>query len=451
MRQGDPAQKLFHVGLLTFRETRRAMRRRWIIGLFICLLVGHMFFSGAAPVRPAPPGDAADVVLSMLQTLDNSGFVTIANHGQGGLAATWQSGGHLTDPGPSPDAMLLTDARYLHVLWQYIRLHPTDTAFLAERNRYTMLLKASFPMGQPLASQWWAELQDIAALSADPWYMQAARQLAAQFEAQLFHPQAGAIYWRDAQHPLGWYQTADALEVAAALVVEGQQTGQPRWIHDGLQAVAFVNAHAYFPIDQLYFGALDTMILPSGSVNPNEAFAGTAGATVYICDIAREALALWRVAAATHNAALAARANDLLTTLTPTHNTLHLWDDQHQGYNHAISFSGSAYLYPGSPGPPQADKYPADQAWMLRALLTIGGHTSRFFDLISAVQQVLLASAYQARNHIMVVQMTSYWTMPSSPHADWADSTTMTLALESLLWQAPSSLSAPSVSTPIHA
>ncbi|MBA3822272.1 MAG: hypothetical protein H0X24_00045 [Ktedonobacterales bacterium] len=376
-----------------------------------------------------------DPIAAMLTELRTHGFSPQANGGQGGLALRWANRGTpqvISTTALDADGNLLSDARYVLALWLATQHHP-DAALLAERNRYTAILKAVVHVAQGASSEWFAVLHALGALSGDVWYEHQTTALVTWMAHTLYHPASGAIYWVDPTHPKGWYRTADALEVSAALVIAGKQQGTSAWVQAGIHALAFIETHAYLPVDHLYFGAMMGVLTASGQINPNELL-DQQDAPLTSSAIARDALALAKIGQATGDATSITQAANLLNSVSPDRNALKLWDDTYVGYNQSLTFSGEDYAHPGVPNPPQATKSPATQAWMLLAFTQVSDAAGdQDVALTSALQQCLLTRAYQPARQGIVALMTPDWGIGTGEQASWDDSATMTLALVSLL------------------
>ena len=370
------------------------MRSKRVMLVVVVLLLGAILM---AHLHPAPSRTSVPAVGG--PSLANSGdpdatalLRALAQHGWkraalGGFWQTWRIGppagvdflanGTATPPTTVPPSDPLLELEVLDALWRNRASDPQDGILAPFQATLTLAIKRQVPFAQALdEGAIITTLLDLARVSGDAWYTTQAQIAITRDAATRYHPQVGAIYWVDDQHPQGWYLTAETLELAAALVEEGQAAGHPQWSRDGQQAVAFLQTHAYLPLYRIFLGRLGTVVLANGSANPDEEILRANldaipddGGAAQTGDIAREAQALLTIGTLTHTTKLTQQAMTLLDDALPTHNHVNLWDATNGGYAQRTRFWGLSYAYAGRPLPPDPEKRPADEALLLSAYL----------------------------------------------------------------------------------
>lgn len=271
----------------------------------------------------------------------------------GTLETNYNGSGHPDPPaGHNARHDPATDLRFLHNLLQWRADHPGSGAFASTIACYTAVVKAEFAGTDDLRGWYYGELRAIGQLSGDAWFTRTADNLVASYERR-FDPRVGTIFEEDREHPSGFYRTDWALEEGSDLVVAGTRTHHPKWVVNGLSVLSFVRAHAYLPASGTYLHSMSDVLLPNGTVNPNETMATSSdtagnGRTIDPSEVAQDAVALMEAGEAGRDAALVAEGEQLLGAFSPAVNTLKLWDTSSGGYYENGSFTGSTFSAPGS-------------------------------------------------------------------------------------------------------
>jgi hypothetical protein len=411
------------------------------------------------PTQNVPPPTSADVaILDMLQNIQRNGYNddSAINQGMGGLWINWRYGSiplqvNLNDTG-DPDGSeinpprhdLLTDLRYVHALWIYKNLHPSETHFDEDIKRFTTILKQE-QSGISHNMRGWVydEVIDIFQLSKDPFYQQLAQNLASYFFSSMYHPQAGMIYSVNAQNPRGYYRVDLALEAACALIQAGSAFNQSQWSDAGHRVIQQLYATAYVSDYHIFLNQLDDIVLSDGSLNPNPSiFRGKVkdnnieGGQVRMGAAAQEILSLLHVYSVTKDKTFLDHATDILDRLTADPNTLGLWDSKNQGYFAAFIFPGPDMQHLGTPRISQGYKEAGRQLQMLEAFRIANVFTNnRYQSMQNTLMNIALNKAYLPAGHGVPYQLSPDWqiiTLKNGKRLDWVTTEAMGIAIESL-------------------
>ncbi|HEV2655994.1 MAG TPA: hypothetical protein VGT82_13595, partial [Ktedonobacteraceae bacterium] len=222
------------------------------------------------------------IEIDLLTNMQANGFDSDAD-GPGGLWVNWRYGtqplqtningtGAPDGPGINPPRHdELTDLRYIHNLWSYKRQNPTDTSFDGEIARYTPIIKREFAHSHNERGWLYDEASALYQLTNDSFYRDMAFSLASSY-ARAYNANIGSIFQTSADHPYGSYRVDMVLEEGCALIQAGTFFQRRDWQQMGMYIVTFVYAHAYIPQYHTFADQMDAVLLPDGTVNPNEQF-----------------------------------------------------------------------------------------------------------------------------------------------------------------------------------
>lgn len=448
------------------RQREPLQRAIALVLVFACMFVAACEQSSHAPHSHPPtrvvanptPASADDVITTVLENMRQFGYDNNRgiNNGLGGLWVNWRYDsdplqanldglGQADGPDVSPPRHdRLTDLRYLHILWMYKSLHPSDTRFDSEITRYTAIVKAEFTPATDKRGWVYDEFYDLYRLSQDAFFKQASDQLATYFDTSLYHADIGAIYEVSSAFPHGSYRVDLALEAGCALIEAGVQDGNTKWMADGANAVQFVYAHALVPSYHALVFQMTDVLLPDGSVNPDESiYTGVSGHTtihggqVKMGETAQEVLSLLHVYMLTHDHNYLDNATTLLDPLTAQANTFGLWDAEHLGYYAGIDFAGGDIQHAGKPVLSDKTKESGRQIQMLEAFRVANAVTgNRYQEMQALMERVAAQKAYYAPGHGYLYDETVDWkpvTLKNGATEDWVTSEAMGIALEGLL------------------
>lgn len=445
---------------------RRLLQSIALIALAMATITmsGCLGVGGAQPTATpsradgVTPSTADGIILTVLNNIKDNGYDGNAsvNQGLGGLWVNWRYGSqplqtNLTGSGEAQDATSgqpirhdrLTDLRYLHNLLLYKSLHPGDTQFDSETQRYTAIVKADFSSANDDRGWVYDELMGIYALSHDTFFQSAAHDLAAYFASSTVEPTPGVVYKTSATEPMGYYRVDLALEIGCALVQAGATFDQPQWTSQGRQVIQFVYDHAYVAKYHAFVSQMNNVLLPDGSLNPHETImrgmyghTHIEGGQVRSGAVAQIVLSLLHTYSVTHVKSYLTYATDLLAPFTSQNNTLGLWDSDHLGYYSQAVFPGPDMSNPGDPKTSANKKESGRQLQMLEAFAVANAFTHGQFATMQALMlRVAVEKAYYAPGHGYVYEMKSDWqllTLPNGQHEDWVTTEAMGIALEGL-------------------
>lgn len=446
--------------LRNYRDIYSAGRKKekwYILGCLLCVVM--VLLLSACGEQPQPKLTSADgIILSMLDNIKENGYDanSVVNKGLGGLWVNWRYGtsplqtnfngsGAPDDPNMNPPRHdPLTDLRYVHALWLYKNLHPSDTQFDGDLQRYTAIVKQEFTHTHNSRGWLYDLFIDLYQLSKDPFYQQTARQLADYYYTHLYQPKTGLIYTNSNNgRPSASYRVDLALEAGCALIQASTVFNVPAWKDAGERVVTQLYATAYVPQYQAFLSQLSNYVLPSGELNPNPSIyrarvghTNVEGGSVRTGTVALEVLSLLHVYSVTHDATFLKRGTDLLEPLTVENNTLGLWDSEHLGYYSAAVFKGPDHLNPGTPKLVKGSKESGRQIQLLEAFRVANSLThNQFQSMQDVMSQIMLQRAYYSPGHGVLYQMTNDWRpieMKNGVVQDWVTTEAMGIALEGL-------------------
>jgi len=445
----------------------RRMARNGVLPLLASFLIlvsacggGSLTTAGLQPtvtVGGAAPNDAA---LATLQNMRDEGFDASAhiNGASGGLSNNWLYGTNPVetyidastdapypqgDPGRTHDP--LVDIRYLHALWLYKNLYPSDTQFNGEIARYTPIVETEFANPHDTRGFLFDMLTDLAGLSNNAWYTNAAKQLAASYSAAITASPA-PVAFKTSVVASGHYRVDYALQIGCALIEAGVRFANPTWVTQGRASVAFVYAHAYIASAHVFTSEMAGVMLPNGQINPNETFFSTSdsdqeynGNEVRMASVGLDALSLLHVYLLTRDATFLQHATDLLDTFTDQGNSLGMWDAQNLGYFDKASFTGTGPSDPGQVEVVVNKKESGRQLVMLEAFHVANSVTNnRYAQMQAQMLNVALNKAYYAPSHGYLYEMQANW-QPLPLRAgnivgtqNWVTAEAMGIALEAI-------------------
>ncbi len=447
----------------------KGRRHLWLVSLFLlsCLLL----ISACGRNAPPPPSRATStpqvpiaadqtdrIILEVLNNIKSNGFDhhPQINNGLGGLWINWLYGTHPLQTNfngsGAPDGAAvnpprhdpLTDLRYLHNLWLYKSLHPTDKQFDSEIARYTPIVKQEFAHSHNERGWLFDEFIDLYRLSKDSFYQDTAKSLASSYDKLYHRLNLGVIYEVDSNHPNGYYRVDLALEQGCALIQAGTIFNQPGWVADGKQMIQFVYNQAYIPTYHVFLYQMDNVLDANKKANPKETILrGMYGHTrvdgggVRIGEVALVILSMLHVYMVTHDETFLNRATDLITPLTAQNNLLGLWDSQNLGYYASASFPGTDATAPGTPHVTSREKKESGrQLGMLEVFRVANSLTNnRYQAMQDSMLQVALEKAYYAPGHGVLFEMTDQWTpltLKNGVRAEWVTTEAMGIMLEAL-------------------
>ncbi len=406
------------------------------------------------------PISADDAILTVLDNIKQNGYDSSksVNNGLGGLWVNWRYGtnplqSNFSGSGDTQNDVTgqtlrhdrLTDLRYVHNLWLYKSVHPSDTQFDGELQRYTRIVKSEFSSARDDRGWVYDELIDIYRLSHDTFYQTAARNLATYFASSTVQPKPGVVYKTSSDQPNGYYRVDLAVEIGCALVQAGTTFQKPEWVANGQQIIQFVFNHAYIASYHALAYQMNNVLLPDGSLNPNQTIerglyghTHIEGGQVRAGSIAQVILSFLHTYTVTHDATYLNHATDLLDPLTSQNNSLGLWDSSKQlGYFSQTVFPGPTVTNPGTPKTSKNKKEAGRQIQMLEAFRVANTVTNdKYAQMQSVMQEVTLGKAYYAAGHGYIYEMNADWQLlilPNGQHEDWVTTEAMGIALESLL------------------
>jgi hypothetical protein len=407
--------------------------------------------SGASGASASTP-TVSQVIVETLRNQATAGF----DSATGGLWVNWTEStsgivtGNYNGTG-APDTVVgsaarhdpATDLRYLHNLLSYASAHPSDTEFAGQIATYTAEVKKEFANTHDSRGWYYDELEAMAKLSGDPWFATTARGLVASY-ASHFDAQLGTIVITDSQYPTGFYRSDWALQEAAALVEAGTADGQPTWVSDGKAVFNFVRQHAYLPSAGIYLHALTGVVAAGGGASSTEVVArssatGGNGGSLDPSELGQDAQSLLEGGQAAGDSSLVAQGEALLRTLSPSVNSLRLWDSSAGGFYENGAFTGNSTADPGAFAV-ETGKKDTDQLALLEAyhLADQLDASHPFTAVETALTQVAVAHLYEPAQHGFPYEWRSNWTAVSEGSGSvrtnevWVTSEADGIALEAL-------------------
>jgi hypothetical protein len=392
----------------------------------------------------------------MLRNIHTYGINRAAaiNEGLGGLWINWRYGakppqtnfqgsGRTDEPSDTPRHDVLTDFRYLHNLLLRRALRPADHEFDPDLDLFRQIVGREFANTRNERGWLYDELIDMYRLSKDDFFRRTARELAEAYATSMSKPPAGFLYKTSAAHPRGYYRVDLVLEAGCALIQAAREFHEPAWEAKGRAAVDFIYAHAYLPRYRTFLFIMDDLLLPDGTLNPNESIyrdnSGRYlidGGVVRMGSLGQMATSLLHAHMATGDKIFLHRATDLLDALSPEGNTLGLWDERNLGYFISAVFPGAGYRDPGIPRVNRSKKESGRQAHMLEAVVVANRLTgARYRKLEDAMMQVVTTRAYYQPGHGILYEQAADWSLlplKSGGFEDWVTSEAMGIALEAL-------------------
>lgn len=335
---------------------------------------GNFAFTNAiVPSRPAQffvlssgpavlsPSDA--ILLQALQNMRDDGFNTYLP-APGGLWVNWiytntppvnQSMGNINydgtpDPSPTTRHDRLTDIEYLAALSLYKELHPLDTQFDAEINRYTNICESplddNFP-GSPDERGWvyWA-IADVASLvpnfstvknaQADAYYNLYSSHLGQ-------YGQVMPLYYSTPTNELDSIYRGDVLvEDGCVLIVNGRERNLANYITAGENLIAYAQSNDYSSTLQLWADTMGNLFTDTNHTAispPSRQY--IYNDTLNTSEVGEITEALCRAEAADPGKGFGPLALATLNKLAPATNSFGLWDTTHGGYYSNLILNGT--------------------------------------------------------------------------------------------------------------
>jgi hypothetical protein len=391
------------------------------------------------------------VVRDMMANIHDNGFNPAANglyinwrYGTKPLQANFNGSGKTdAESGARPRHDVLTDQRYLHNLLLYKHLHPSDTAFDSDLERFRKIVHDEFENSRNERGWLYDEFIDMYRLSGDDFYKQTARSLVESYAAGISKGPAPVNFKKNANHPGGYYRVDNMLQQGAALIQASREFHKPEWETLGRRMVDFIYDHAWFKPYHCFAITMDNLLLPDGSLNPDETIYRDStgrytvdGGVVRLGGIGQIITSLLHAYQATRDKLCLDRATDLLDVLSPDRNTLGLWDTRNLGYFNAIVFPGKSYSDPGKPKLSDSKKESGRQAHMLEAVALANRLTgNRYRKLEDDLVTVVTTKAYFAAGRGVPYEQAADWSLlalKNGVNEDWVTSEAMGIALMAL-------------------
>ncbi len=386
---------------------------------------------GASTTKVDPAIHAVEV--DILDNIKTHGFNSEPdiNDGLGGLWINWRYGTNplqtnVNGTGETDAASgkpvrhdELTDLRYMHNLWSYKAQNPDDASFDSEIARYTPIIKHEFTNSHNERGWLYDEFMDIYHLSHDTFYQDTALSLVKSY-AHAFDPKVGSIYKVSSAHPQGSYRVDLTLERGCALIQAGSLFNNARWVQEGTSIVNFVYTHAYIAQYHTFPAQVDNVLLPDGSINPQELFFlgrlknyTVNGRLLQMGDISQMVISLLDTYQVTHKQDMLNKATDLLDPLSLPANTLGMWDTTYGGYYFSVNFEGNSSTQPGTVSIDKKRKEAGRQSIMLEAFHLADRFTNnRYKDMESRMLDVALHHIYNPAVHGVLYLVNADWTPP---------------------------------------
>jgi hypothetical protein len=393
------------------------------------------------------------VVLDLLTNIRDNGLNPDPkiNDGLGGLWINWRYGTHPlqvnfkgsgdTDgPDDKPRHDVLTDQRYLHNLLLYKHLHPSDTRFDADLDRFRKIIRLEFAGSRNERGWLYDEFIDMYHLSSDDFYRSVARSLAESYAAGVSHSPAPVNFKKNANHPNGYYRVDNMFQQGAALIQASRDFHIPAWESTGRKMIDFIYAHGYFKQYRCFAITMDNLLTPDGKINPDETIYRdnhgrylVDGGVVRMGGLGQMISSLLHAHQATHDKLFLDRALEMLDALSPAENSLGLWDAKNLGYFNGVVFPGKSQSDPGTPKISGNKKESGRQAHMLEAAVLANQLTAgRYRKLEDDLVTVTTGKAYYKPGHGILYEQASDWSLlplKNGGQEDWVTSEAMGITL----------------------
>jgi hypothetical protein len=389
------------------------------------------------------------VILDMMTNIHENGLNPDPkiNQGLGGLWINWRYGtnplevnfkgsGDTDGPGDKPRHDVLTDQRYLHNLLLYKHLHPQDTRFDADLDRFRKIVKIEFSGSHNERGWLYDEFIDMYRLSNDAAYRDIAHSLVESYAGGVSKGPAPVNFKKNAHHPNGYYRVDNMLQQGAALIQAAREFQKPEWEAAGRRMIDFIYAHAYFKYYRCFAITMDDLLTPDGGLNPDETIYRDGngrylvdGGVVRLGGLGQIISSLLHVYLATRDKVFLERAAAMLDTLSPEENSLGLWDSKNLGYFNGIVFPGKSQSDPGKPHLSDAKKESGRQAHMLEAAVVANRLTNgRYQKLEDELVAVTTGKAYYPEGHGILYEQAADWSLlplKKGGKADWVTTEAM--------------------------
>lgn len=396
------------------------------------------------------------VVLDMMTNIHEYGLNPDPgiNQGLGGLWINWRYGtkplqtnfkgsGDTDGPDDKPRHDVLTDLRYLHNLLLYKNLHPADTRFDADLDRFRKIIRLEFAGSKNERGWIYDEMIDMYRLSGDPFYRSVARSLVEAYAAGVSKGPAPVNYKKNANHPGGYYRVNNMLQQGAALIQAAREFHQPEWEDTGRKMIDFIYAHAWFKQYRCFAITMDNLLTPDGKINPDETIYRDGhgrylvdGGVVRLGGLGQIVSSLEHVYMATEDKLFLDRALEMLDVLSPEQNSLGVWDAKNLGYYNGVVFGGKSQSDPGKPKISDAKKESGRQAHMLEAAVVANRLADgRYRKLEEDLMLVTTSKAYYPAGHGILYEQAADWSLLSLKKGgkeDWVTSEAMGITLMAL-------------------
>jgi hypothetical protein len=401
------------------------------------------------------------VILDMMTNIHEYGLNPDpkVNNGLGGLWINWRYGskplqtnfkgsGDTDGPDDKPRHDVLTDQRYLHNLLLYKHLHPQDTRFDADLERFRKIIRLEFEGSHNERGWLYDEFIDMYRLSLPDktnagFYRGVARSLVESYAKGVANGPAPVNFKKNANHPNGYYRVDNMFQQGAALIQAAHEFHKPEWEEMGRQMIAFIYAHAYFRQYRCFAITMDDLLTPDGKINQNETIYrdGTGrylvdGGVVRMGGLGQMISSLLHAYVATQDKLFLDRAKDMLDALSPEENFLGLWDSRNQGYFNGVVFSGKSQADPGKPKLSESKKESGRQAHMLEAAVVANRlMNGRYRKLENDLLLVTTEKAYYPAGHGIPYEQAADWSLlplKKGGKEDWVTSEAMGITLMAL-------------------
>jgi hypothetical protein len=396
------------------------------------------------------------VILDMMTNIHENGLNPDpkVNQGLGGLWINFRYGtkplqtnfkgsGETDGPNDKPRHDPLTDQRYLHNLLLCKHLHPSDTRFDADLDRFRKIIKLEFEGSRNERGWMYDEMIDMYRLSNDALYRDIARSLVESYAAGVKHGPVPVNYKKNSNHPNGYYRVDNMLQQGAALIQASREFEKPEWESTGRKMIDFIYEHAWFKPYRCFAITMDDLLTPAGKINPDETIYRdnhgrylVDGGVVRMGGLGQIVTSLLHVYIATKDKVFLDRAIDMLDALSPQENSLGLWDSKNLGYFNGVVFPGKSQADPGKPHLSDAKKESGRQAHMLEAAVVANRLTeNRYRKLEEDLLTVATEKAYYAPGHGILYEQAADWSLlplKKGGKEDWVTTEAMGITLMAL-------------------
>jgi hypothetical protein len=393
--------------------------------------------------------DPDAVILDMMTNIHENGFNghdglwINFRYGTHPLQTNFKGSGETDGPGDKFRHDPLTDQRYLHNLLLYKNLHPDDTRFDGDLDRFRKIIQTELAGSHNERGWMYDEMIDMYRLSKDGLYRSIACSLAETYAAGVKRGPAPVNYKKNANHPNGYYRVDNMLEQGAALIQAAREFDQPEWDALGRKMIEFIYQHAWFKPYRCFAITMDDLLTPDGRINPNETIYRdnhgrylVDGGVVRMGGLGQIITSLLHVYIATHDKVFLDRAIEMLDALSPEVNSLGLWDRKNLGYFNGVVFPGKSQADPGTPHLSDAKKESGRQAHMLLAAVVANRITTRRFGKLEQdLLTVATEKAYYANGHGIPYEQAADWgllPLKKGGREDWVTTEAMGITLMAL-------------------